>query len=482
MNRSIILTVALIGLVAGNGAWERNKEYTYKLLGRTLKPSPESNNKFVGVISRAYLKIRPQSDDLLIGQISRAEYGKVNETLSEEWISNLENRKLDNWPLNKPFKIHLENGVIRSLSVDDSLTNYEVNQLKVIISQFQVDSRAQNQIQLSENQLPEKYHNTAFYKTMEPLVTGNCETVYEVSAIPDYLIQAHPEWIPLPELKGAGDFIQITKSRSHVNCHEPSGYLLDMAGRKDSNTNEIHLVRMNLSANHNLYVTEDRRIVVSGSLERYTIQSSVTFNKVNNVHDNRLTLTDLINVTLESVVDTTDLTGFAAENLTNLRNTGNLVYTLESEASIAPMKSNPQQLLRKYMQSASLWVRFNLTLYFLVATANGADGTNTNTAEIWSNCWTAFPSAGSICKNNFSPEYSSVNTRSCGFLGLGKQALCKMYFPGCVATPCYSVFIHHTELCAYAFGNEYPRTRGGFDDCAPGFYRARCCTEQSVLS
>ncbi|XP_037033230.1 vitellogenin-like isoform X2 [Bradysia coprophila] len=404
MNRAIILTVALIGLVAGNGAWERNKEYTYKLLGRTLKPSPESNNKFVGVISRAYLTIRPQSDNLLIGQISRAEYGKVNETLTEEWISNLDSRILNNWPLNKPFKVHLENGVIRSLSVDASLTNYEVNQLKVIMSQFQVDSRAQNQIQLSENQLPEKYHSTAFYKTMEPLVTGNCETVYEISAIPDYLIQAHPEWIPVPELKGAGDFIQITKSRSHVNCHETSGYLLDMAGRKDSNTNEIHLVRMNLSANHNLYVTEDRRIVVSGSLERYTIQSSVTFNKVNNVHDNRLTLTDLVNVTLESVVDTTDRSGFAPENLTNLKNTGNLVYTFDLEASIAPTKSNPQQLL--------------------LSTTPTND---TNITETWSSCWTAFPSAGSICKNNFSPEYSSVNTRSCGFLGLGKQALCKLY-------------------------------------------------------
>lgn len=332
---------------AGGGAWEQNKEYTYKLLGRTLKPSPESNSKFVGVISRAYMIIRPQSNNLLIGQITRAEYGKVNETLSEEWISNLDSRKLDSWPLNKPFKIHLENGVIRSLSVDNSLTNYEVNQLKVIVSQFQVDTNAQNQIQLSENQLPEKYHNTAFYKTMEPLVTGNCETVYEISAIPDYLLRAHPEWIPLPELKREGDFIQISKSRSHINCHETSGHLLDMAGRKDSYTNELHLNQMRDSNNHNLYVTEDRRVFVSGTLERYTIQSSITFNKVNNVLDNRLTLTDLVNVTLESVVETSNRPENVT-NLTNLKNTGNLVYTLDLEASIAPTKGNSQPLLRKY--------------------------------------------------------------------------------------------------------------------------------------
>lgn len=45
--------------------------------------------------------------------------------------------------------------------------------------------------------------------------------------------------------------------------------------------------------------------------------------------------------------------------------------------------------------------------------------------ERWTNCWTAFPAASTLCKSEFGPEYEDTNTQNCGFLGLGKQALCK---------------------------------------------------------
>lgn len=316
---------------AADGAWKLNKIYTYKLLARTLKPLQESKNDFDGVISRAYLSIRPQSDVLLIGQITQADFGKVTDIQS-----GLDNRNLDNTPLKRPFKIHLENGVIRSLSVDDSLTNYEINQLKVIVSQFQVDTNGQNQILSSGNDLTEKVHNTAFFKTMEPLVTGNCETIYEISPIPEYLIQTHPEWVPLSELKGTGEFIQIVKSRNYGNCHETSEYLFELAGRKD-------LRAKGRKGNH-FYITEDRRIILSGSLENYAIQSSVSVSKVLFSHDNSAALTYYVNVTLESVVDRSDRLQTNLDNLMNMRNIGNLVYNhgLTERISSVEVKSPPR--------------------------------------------------------------------------------------------------------------------------------------------
>lgn len=333
--------LTLVGLVTGDGAWESNKEYRYKLVAGTLKSLPQSKNEFVGVFSRAYLTIRPQSDDLLIGQITQAEYGKVNQKLYGEWISNLEDRKLENWPLDKPFKIHLENGVIRSLSVDDSMTNYEINQLKVIVSQFQVDTNAQNKIDFSDNQLPGTDTTNAFYKTMEPIVTGNCETDYEISLIPDYLLRSNPEWIPLPELSGTGQIIEIVKTRSYSNCHETSDYLLDIAGRNDFKTNGYR--------KNDLHLNENRRIVISGDLKAYTIQSSVTFNTVINGRDNNSPpLTDYINVTLQSVEERNTPTEFRFENVINLKNVGNLVYTYDSDANTAPTKVKSQPQLCKY--------------------------------------------------------------------------------------------------------------------------------------
>lgn len=327
----------LVGLVAGDGAWEQNKDYTYRLEARTFRLRPKSNNEFVGVISRAVLSIRPQSNDLLIGKITQAEYGEVNQQNAVIGNTDLNDRKLENWPLNKPFKIHLENGVIRSLSVDNSMTNYEINQLKVIASQFQVDTNAQNQIQFRDNQLPGKDRNNAFYKTMEPLVTGNCETVYDISPIPEYLIQSHPEWVPLPELKQAGgEFIQIVKSRSYTNCHETSGYHLDIAGRNDLNTNGM--------GQNDLYLTENRRIVISGSLGRYTIQSSVTLNKViNRRNDNNPVLTDYVNVTLQSVEQSASNPEIRLENVMNLTNVGNLVYNYDSDTNASPIQVGPKK-------------------------------------------------------------------------------------------------------------------------------------------
>lgn len=332
----------LVGFVAGDGgAWEQNKEYTYKLVAKTFKLLPKSNNnQLVGVISRAQLSIRPQSNDLLIGRITRAEYGKVNQQNAEEnGHSELNDRKLE-----QPFMIHLENGVIRSLSVDKSITNYEINQLKVIVSQFQVDTNAQNQIQFSDNQLPDKdgNRNNAVYKTMEPLVTGNCETVYDISPIPAYLIKSHPEWVPLPEVNVvAGEFIQIVKSRSYNNCHETSDYHLDLAGRNDLNTNGI--------GRNEFHLIENRRIVISGSLDRYTIQSSVTVNKViNGRYDNGPVLTDYVNVTLESVENITNRLQLSTENLMNLKNIGNLVYNYDSEVSASPIQVEHGSRLCKY--------------------------------------------------------------------------------------------------------------------------------------
>lgn len=325
----------LVGFVAGDGAWQLNKEYTYKLVGRTLKPSSESNDELFGVISRAVLSIRPQTNDLLICRITQAEYGTVNQKQAGEQISNVDDRKLDTWPLNMPFNIHLENGVIRSLSVDNALTNYEINQLKVIVSQFQVDTNAQNQIDYSDNQLPEKDSNNAFYKTMEPIVTGNCETVYDISPIPNYLIQSHPEWVPLPELKESGDIIQIVKSRSYDNCHETSDYLIDVARSNNLNTNGIR--------QNDMYLTESRRIVISGSLESYTIQSSVSVNKVINrgANNSPALLLDYVNVTLESVKESSSRPQFRFDSM-DLKNIGNLVYNYDLDANILPMKVKSQ--------------------------------------------------------------------------------------------------------------------------------------------
>lgn len=239
----------------------------------------------------------------------------------------------------------MENGVIQSLSVDNSLSNYEINQLKVIVSQFQVDSNGHNRIVFSETVFNENSDNDAFFKTMEPIVTGNCETIYDISPIPEYLIKSHPEWVPLPELKGlSGEHIRVVKSRNYENCHESSDYLLDNAGRKDT-------IESVWRRNH-LFAVEDRRIVISGSLESYTIQSSFSVNKVINRLNNSPALIEFVNTTLQSVADVSN--GLENEpwhertHQSVMKNVGNLVYNHELSEKISSVKVRAPPRLSKY--------------------------------------------------------------------------------------------------------------------------------------
>lgn len=112
-------------------------------------------------------------------------------------------------------------------------------------------------------------------------------------------------------------------------------------------------------------------------------------------------------------------------------------------------------------------------------------------------CWTYFVDDTTVCKSEFSSEWEPVGRDSC-WGGLTKQVKCKktckfetlsrsmidfnirtsfdVTDPECVSTVCYSAFKSHGELCGDEYKKgDYPVTCGGFTDCSPGFYRARCC-------
>ncbi|KAG4076358.1 hypothetical protein HA402_005801 [Bradysia odoriphaga] len=202
MKGALLFTAIFAGLVAVQGHWERNTVYKYQVKAKILKYSPESENESTGLYSRYHLTLRPHSDEVMIGQITQAEFLKGTpqryDGMNQDSSDSSSDGNFENSPLSKPFKINLRSGVIESLGVDDSLSHFSVNQLKLIVNQFQVDTTGRNVNSLDENHLPQAGSNTAFYKTAES--TQHCETHYDISPIPDYLVKSHPEWVPLPEI------------------------------------------------------------------------------------------------------------------------------------------------------------------------------------------------------------------------------------------------------------------------------------------
>lgn len=237
---------------------------------------PELQDQWVGIVTKGELSIRPQSENVLIGKLANSQYAQIHDQLPGGWDQHISDKDLDFHPLDissKPFEIRLKDGAIRNIAVDKSMTNNEVNQLKGVLSQLQVDTQANNLIQCKYNQLPENNSTQAVFKVMEPTVTGKCETIYDVAPLPEYLIQSHREWAPMPELKKNGLFLEIVKTKNFSNCDQRMGYHFGISGANDwkPNTNVMGSA---------LSKSAVSRVIISGNLDSYTIQSSVTTNRV----------------------------------------------------------------------------------------------------------------------------------------------------------------------------------------------------------
>lgn len=272
-----------------------------------------SEGKERGTIANVGLTIRPQSDNVLIGQITEASLSDLDEQDADydSAPSDVIDSKtvLQGVPLNKLFKIHLRNGVIDTLSVDQTMTMKQINQVKFIASQFQVDTKAQNLVRESGNYQQSDRNTNNYYTTMEPTVFGVCKTIYDISHLPEYLAYAKYDTIPsLSKYAGEDEVIEIVKNTNYKDCNnEQAGYNADIIDRKqDSNS---------LSAN----------IIVTGSLDKYTIHSSVATN-ING------DMKDYIYLTLESMErSNADSSYNNSPQFGSMQNVGNLVYKMDRE-------------------------------------------------------------------------------------------------------------------------------------------------------
>lgn len=206
---------------------------------------PDLQDQWTGIITRGYVTIRPVDKNRLVGKILASEYATVNDVLPNGWKTKFNPKKLNfqSMPLQntKPFEIFLKNGAIKHLAVDKTTTNDEANQIKAVASLFQSDVRGQNAIKCNKNQMPEKDDITAAYKVMEPTVTGECETLYDITPMPRYMLQSRPHLAPMPELNEEENLIKIAKTMNYSNCDRRMAYHFGISGLTSAkpNTNQI---------------------------------------------------------------------------------------------------------------------------------------------------------------------------------------------------------------------------------------------------
>lgn len=263
------------------GAWKPNYEYRYEVQSKTLTALPNLKNEWVGLTTKADLLIRKQSDDVLVGKLKNTKYAEINGELPNGWEQEIPLEKLDYKPMNmntEPFEIRLSNGTIHSIAVDKSMTNTELNHLKGVLSQLQVDLRARNLIKKSKlNDLPDSEmeknkESQPLYKVMEPTVTGKCDTVYDIVKLPDYLVRSYPEYKSIDSLEEDGKYFEITKTKDYSKCDQKMEYHFGLSGSNDW--------KVGTSSMGSLSKSGLSRIIIKGNYKDYTIRSSSTINRV----------------------------------------------------------------------------------------------------------------------------------------------------------------------------------------------------------
>ncbi|XP_014217958.1 vitellogenin-like, partial [Copidosoma floridanum] len=277
MRLPLIACALVVGVVsAAEYGWKSGQQYQYQLRSRTLSGIHQAADQYAGVVLSAQVTATALADDHLHFQISGAKYADLHQELSGGVEGGVPYEQLS-WkdlPLQAPaFQLHLQNGVVKKLVATKNIPSWELNLYKGIASQVQIDTQGVNLKKSPMNQMPENEQPFGNYKTMEDSINGVYETLYDISPLPEYVIQSRPELAPLPHLKGNGQLIDIGKTRNFSSSQQHLVYRFGANGYENfvpgSNQMGNFLSRSSVS-----------RVILSGQLDRYTIQSSVTTEKV----------------------------------------------------------------------------------------------------------------------------------------------------------------------------------------------------------
>ncbi|KAJ8985867.1 hypothetical protein NQ317_006241, partial [Molorchus minor] len=306
-----------------NPAWRDDTEYTYSVRGRTLASLHEVANQYSGILIKAWLIIQPRSDGKLNAKISEAEYAQVHSRLQDGWNTPIPDVELSYKPfgLSKlPFQIEMKNGVITDLVVDKSVSNWEANVIKSIVSQLQMNTNGGKLYKDSGNE--ERY----VFNVMEETVTGNTETMYDIHPIPEYTFQNAPLMSRLLKLKGNRDIFEVIKHKNYTKNLELPSYHYGLAGmgKWKPATNQMGKFFIRDSTS---------RAILKGKLDRYTVENSYTINQIvmsPSLNDKQKgSVISLLNLTLQNSQSWNEKIG----DVSNPVHLGGLVYTYDNPFS-----------------------------------------------------------------------------------------------------------------------------------------------------
>lgn len=206
-------------------AWDADNVYKYLIESETKTTMINLNQRTSGIAMKGVLDVHVLTPNRLQATIPKLQYIHVDEQVSQDLEPS--QRRIEEYrdvPISrKPFEITLKHGVIRDIRVEKDLSVWEVNLLKSIVGQLQVDTQGENRIKSKSDQIPDNEQLPfASYRVMEDSVSGNCEVHYSIMPMSRQLLDSRPELVPLPHLDE--NFIEIRKTKDYKKCKQQQGY------------------------------------------------------------------------------------------------------------------------------------------------------------------------------------------------------------------------------------------------------------------
>lgn len=213
--------------------WMLGNEYTYLVRSRTMANLGELSDQQVGLLMKGWLTIQAKDSQTLAAKLWKGEYARIHSSLPTGWDSEISDQMLElrDLPMSgKPFEIKLKDGLITDMIVDRNTPTWELNILKSIVSQLQVDTKGEDALKTNDWQIPTEELPYGNFRKMEDSVGGKCEVRYDVMPLSEHLIRENPELAPLPKLRNDGRLMEILKTKNFDNCDQRMSYHFGITG------------------------------------------------------------------------------------------------------------------------------------------------------------------------------------------------------------------------------------------------------------
>jgi len=218
--KSSLLCLLAVGLSNSQLLFTPGSEYVYTYSGKILSGIPQVDSTFAGMSITGQVIVQATGLNTFKLAMREVGFSTFNDKLTGAEPLNWRNVITPaTTPLTAMYKQHMEsavefillNGKISTLKISSQEPQWSVNFKKALVASLKIQLPAQG--------------TPSFWTVMEQGIEGKCENTYQVSELPEYLINEYEQGMIQSELCQGKKYYQVMKARDITKCLERSIFL-----------------------------------------------------------------------------------------------------------------------------------------------------------------------------------------------------------------------------------------------------------------